>query len=95
MAQAHASDLWKEPAENGGTPGPVQVYWVKDGADWTVNTTGPEEGALFLVGSDYILCDLTPVLGLYYDSGGNVQAIDPDTTTRLHGIAVRGDFIFY
>lgn len=95
MPAPHASNLWPEPADNGGAPTVGIGYWVKSGADWTLSATGPEEAALFLVGSDYILIDLTPVLGVYYDVGGNAQAIDPDTTPRLAAIALRGSLVVY
>lgn len=61
--QPNSGNLWTEPAANGGTPTPVAAYLVKDGADWTFSTTGPEAGAFIDVdgSGDYTLIDLTPV----------------------------------
>jgi hypothetical protein len=95
VSQSHGKTLWREPPHSGGTPTSLPYYFVKSGADWLLDDTGPEDGALFLIGSDYYLIDLTPVLGVYYDSGGNPQAIDPLVTPRLHAIFIYGNVIFY
>lgn len=91
MSQSHGTSLWQEPAQSGATPAVAPAYFVADGSDVELSLTGPEGFAFFLVGSDYVLINLTPVLGVYYDTGGNAQSIDPLTTPRLNAVSVRGD----
>lgn len=93
--QAHSTDLWKEPAQNGATPQVLGVRFVSDGPDWIFETSGDEGAALFLIGSDYVLVNIAPVGGDYYDTGGTLQTIDPAVDPRLRAVSVGGAVLFY
>jgi hypothetical protein len=95
--QGHGSALWRERAGSGAAPATVPVYFILDGAgpDIIPSTLGPEQFAFFLVGADYVLINLTPVGGVYHDTAGNAQAIDPAVTPRLRAVQVRGGIQLY
>lgn len=91
----HGGQHLSEPGGGGAARAAVPAYFVDGGSgDVTINTVGPEQYAFFLVGSDYVLVNLTPVSGAYHDTAGNVVAgLDPATTPRLHAVSFGGAII--
>lgn len=73
MAQSHGSNLWTEPAGNGGTPTALALLLRADGSNWIWDTTGPEEGKFIVYrgdGNAYFLSLLTP--RYIVESGSNL-----------------------
>src|SRR4051812_21653686 len=57
--QAHGTDLWKEPAGNGGTPRVTGAWLHFDGADFVLVTSGTKDARMVPDGfGDFILVDV-------------------------------------